>query len=55
MTGQTHVAIGIATALTLSMDQPIENKLIMILGSTIGSLTPDLDHPKGKLNQKYCW
>ncbi|NLW39740.1 MAG: metal-dependent hydrolase [Tissierellia bacterium] len=52
MTGQTHVAIGIATALTLSMDQPIENKLIMILGSTIGSLTPDLDHPKGKLNQK---
>ncbi|GFN34414.1 metal-dependent hydrolase [Tepidimicrobium xylanilyticum] len=52
MTGQTHVAIGIATALTLSMEQPIENKLIIILASTIGALAPDLDHPRGKLNQK---
>jgi inner membrane protein len=52
MTGQTHVAIGIATILTISFDQPLENQLILVLASTIGSLVPDLDHPKSKLNQK---
>ena len=52
MTGKTHVAIGIAAALTVSFGQPIENQLILVLSSTIGSLAPDLDHPKGKLNQK---
>ncbi len=52
MTGQTHVAIGIATALTLSIEQPIENQLIIVLSSIVGSLVPDLDHPKSKLNQK---
>ena len=52
MTGKTHVAIGIAAALTVSFGQPIESQLILVLSSTIGSLAPELDHPKGKLNQK---
>lgn len=52
MTGKTHVAIGVAAALTLSLDYPPENLIILVLASSLGSLVPDLDHPKGKLNQK---
>lgn len=52
MTGKTHIAIGIATALTLSRDQPLENKLLIVAASILGSLAPDLDHPRAKLNQK---
>lgn len=52
MTGKTHVAIGIAAALTISYNQPVESQLILVTASAIGSLIPDLDHPKGKLNQK---
>ncbi|HLR33918.1 MAG TPA: metal-dependent hydrolase [Tissierellales bacterium] len=53
MTGKTHIAIGIAAGLTVSSGQPIENQLALILASAIGSLVPDLDHPKAKLNQKF--
>ncbi|OZV12116.1 hypothetical protein CIW83_10825 [Tissierella sp. P1] len=52
MTGKTHVVIGITAALTVSFGQPVENQLIIVLASAISSLIPDLDHPKGKLNQK---
>ena len=52
MTGKTHVAIGITTALAISSGQPLEEQLVLVLTSAIGSLIPDLDHPKGKLNQK---
>lgn len=52
MTGKTHVAIGITAALAMSSNQPVENQLILVLVSAISSLVPDLDHPKGKLNQK---
>lgn len=52
MTGKTHMAIGIAAALTISSKQPVENQLILVLSSAIGSLIPDLDHPRSKLNQK---
>ena len=52
MTGKTHVAIGIVAGLTISVGQPIENQLVLVLTSVIGSLIPDLDHPKAKLNQK---
>lgn len=52
MTGRTHVAIGIAAALTISYNQPVESQLVLVMSSVIGSLIPDLDHPKGKLNQK---
>lgn len=53
MTGKTHIAIGIAAGLTISYNQPIENQLFLVLASTIGSLAPDLDHPKARLNQKF--
>lgn len=52
MTGKTHMAIGLAVGLTLSFKQPLENQLAIITASTIGALAPDLDHPKGELNQK---
>ncbi|NMB27491.1 MAG: metal-dependent hydrolase, partial [Tissierellia bacterium] len=46
MTGKTHVAIGIAAGLTISFGQRVENQLILVLASALGSLIPDLDHPK---------
>lgn len=52
MTGKTHVAIGIVAGLTISAEQPLENQLILVLASVLGSLVPDLDHPKAKLNRK---
>mgnify|MGYP000895447631 CR=1 FL=1 len=52
MTGKTHMAIGVAAGLTLSIGQPIENQVLLMAASAIGSLIPDLDHPKSKLNQK---
>lgn len=52
MTGKTHVAIGIVAGLTMSVGQPMENQLFIVLASALGSLIPDLDHPKAKLNQK---
>lgn len=52
MTGKTHVAIGVAAGLTLAYGEPIDKQLIIITASSLGSLIPDLDHPKAKLNQK---
>lgn len=52
MTGKTHVAIGVTAALTISYGQPLESQFLIVLVSAISSLIPDLDHPKGKLNQK---
>lgn len=53
MTGKTHMAIGVVTTLSLSMNQSIENQILMVTAAAIGSLIPDLDHPKAKLNQKF--
>jgi len=52
MTGKTHTAIGMAIGLTLAFKKPIDTQLAIITASTIGALAPDLDHPKGELNQR---
>ncbi|WP_042680064.1 metal-dependent hydrolase [Anaerosalibacter massiliensis] len=52
MTGKTHMAVGIATGLALSTGKPLREQLILLTASAIGSLVPDLDHPKSKLNQR---
>jgi inner membrane protein len=52
MTGKTHIAIGTTVGLILSIGQPMETQIMLVLSSVIGSLMPDLDHPKAKLNQK---
>lgn len=51
MTGKTHMAIGIATGLILARAEPAQTQLVCILACAVGSLVPDLDHPKAKLNQ----
>lgn len=52
MTGKTHIAIGVTVGLILSAGQPVENQIALVLSAALGSLVPDLDHPKAKLNQK---
>ena len=52
MTGKTHVAIGMVAALTVASEQTLENQLLVVLASVVGSLLPDIDHSKAKLNQK---
>lgn len=52
MTGKTHTAIGMAIGLTLAFKKPIESQFAIISASILGALIPDLDHPKGELNQK---
>lgn len=52
MTGKTHLAIGVAAGLTIAYGKPINEQLIIVTASTLGSLIPDLDHPKSRLNQK---
>lgn len=52
MTGKTHMAIGVALGLSLAANKPVNEQLIIVGVSAIGSLLPDLDHPKAKLNQK---
>lgn len=46
------MAVGISTGLALSTGKPLREQLILLTASAIGSLVPDLDHPKSKLNQK---
>lgn len=52
MTGKTHTAIGMAIGFTLAFKKPVDTQLAIITAATIGALAPDLDHPKGELNQK---
>lgn len=52
MTGKTHIAIGVAAGLTLSLGKPINEQIFIVAASALGSLIPDLDHAKSKLNQK---
>ena len=52
MTGKTHIAIGVTVGLILSAGQPVENQIVLVASAALGSLVPDLDHPKAKLNQK---
>lgn len=52
MTGKTHMAIGVTVGLILSAGQPVENQIVLVVSAALGSLVPDLDHPKAKLNQK---
>lgn len=52
MTGKTHLTVGIAAGLTLAAGNSIENQAILILAAAVGSLIPDLDHPRSKINQR---
>lgn len=52
MKGKTHIVIGAAAGVTIALNTEIDNGLLVLLGSTVGSLVPDIDHPKSKINQK---
>lgn len=52
MTGKTHITVGVATGLTLAIGYPKESQAILIAAAVVGSLIPDLDHPRSKINQR---
>ncbi|MGF7059035.1 metal-dependent hydrolase [Brassicibacter mesophilus] len=52
MTGKTHIIVGIAAGLTLATGCSLESGLILTAASAVGSLIPDLDHPRSKINQR---
>lgn len=52
MTGKTHIAIGTAAAVTLSPLAGIPATISLIAGAALGSLIPDIEHPKALINQK---
>lgn len=52
MTGKTHITVGIAAGLTLAAGYSLESGLILTAASAIGSLIPDIDHPRSKINQR---
>lgn len=52
LTGKTHVTLGVAAGLTLSVGYSVESQAILVLAAAIGALIPDLDHPRSKINQR---
>ncbi|MBS4534309.1 metal-dependent hydrolase [Clostridium sp. D2Q-14] len=52
MKGKTHLVLGIAAGVTVVLNRETHSLPMMILGTSIGSLMPDIDHPKSKINQK---
>lgn len=52
MTGKTHITVGIVAGLTLATGYSLESGIILTAASAIGSLIPDLDHPRSKINQR---
>ncbi|KAB3535627.1 metal-dependent hydrolase [Alkaliphilus pronyensis] len=52
MTGKTHIALGTAVAVTLFPPAGITATVSLIGGAVVGSLIPDIDHPKAMINQK---
>ncbi|MTI67308.1 MAG: metal-dependent hydrolase [Firmicutes bacterium] len=52
MKGKTHLMIGTAAGITLGVNYPLETAIVIIASSVVGSLLPDIDHPKSSFNQK---
>lgn len=52
MKGKTHLVVGLAAGVTIALNRDIDSFALIILGTSIGSLMPDIDHPKSKINQK---
>ncbi len=52
MTGKTHIAIGTAAALYLLPAAGVRVEPLMLAGAVLGSLLPDIEHPKAMVNSK---
>lgn len=50
--GKTHIMIGAAAGITIAVKYPIEKQMLFLTFTTLGSLIPDIDHPRSTLNQK---
>ncbi|WP_053957671.1 metal-dependent hydrolase [Inediibacterium massiliense] len=52
MTGKTHMLFGYVTSLYILPKLGYDPSIATTAAAALGSLIPDLDHPKAKLNQK---
>ena len=52
MTGKTHIAIGTAAAAYLFPLIGVNISIPLIAGAALGSLLPDIEHPKSLINSK---
>lgn len=52
LNGKTHIMIGAAAGITIAAKCPIEEQMLFLTFTALGSLVPDIDHPKSTLNQK---
>ena len=52
MLGKTHIAVGTTLATVTAATVGVEITPTFLIAASIGSLFPDIDHPKGMLNQK---
>lgn len=51
MTGKTHMMLGATVGVTMAVNYPVEGGIILVACAVFGSLIPDLDHPKSRMNQ----
>ncbi|GAA0125194.1 MULTISPECIES: metal-dependent hydrolase [Clostridium] len=51
MTGKTHLSVGVTTFMYFSDKLPGKYVLLSLLFTIIGSMFPDIDHPKSILNK----
>ena len=47
MTGKTHIAVGIASALAMGIASPVA-----LVAAGVGALAPDIDHPGSKISRR---
>lgn len=52
MTGKTHIALGTAAAVILAPMSGIDATIPLITGVALGSLIPDIEHPRAMINQR---
>lgn len=52
MKGTTHIAAGIVAGMLLTKSMPAENPLIILTGTIVGSLLPDIDICASKLGRR---
>ena len=52
MKGKTHMILGVAGASVAMSDLSFESSIALIATAAIGSLIPDSDHPRSKINKR---
>ncbi|RKD30050.1 metal-dependent hydrolase [Thermohalobacter berrensis] len=52
MKGKTHMMLGVASGITVALNFSADNAGILVGSAIIGSIIPDIDHPRSTFNQK---